>query len=268
MERLRSCTSSAVISKLKSAFARHGIAETVISDNGPCYSSEEFRRFADAWDFTHITTSPRYPRSNGLAERTVQTAKRILDKTMAENKDLYLALLEYRNTPVDNLQSPAQLLMSRRLRSILPMTGKQLQPHVAPQTAVHERREACQHRQQTYYNRTTRPLSHLPVGTPIRFWQEDGSWRPATVTQHADTHRSYYIQTRDGQTLRRNRWHLRESRETSHTNSTQNTNTHASHALPLHADTSQHTNTHVRRIHVEGDRRPNRKHHSDGVVKC
>lgn len=34
MERLRSCTSSAVISKLKSAFARHGIAETVISDNG------------------------------------------------------------------------------------------------------------------------------------------------------------------------------------------------------------------------------------------
>ncbi|KAK0141848.1 hypothetical protein N1851_020479 [Merluccius polli] len=137
MERLRSCTSSAVITKLKSAFARHGIAETVISNNGPCYSSEEFRRFANA----------------------------------------------------------------RRLRSILPMTGKQLQPRVALQTAVHERREACQHCQQTYYNRTTRPLSHLPVGTPIRFRQEDGSWRPATVTQHADTHRSYYIQTRDGQTL-------------------------------------------------------------------
>ena len=184
----------------------------------------------------------------GLAERTVQTAKRILDKTKAENKDPYLALLEYRNAPVDNLQSPAQLLMSRRLRSILPMTGKQLQPRVALQTAVHERREACQHRQQTYYNRTTRPLSHLPVGTPIRFRQEDGSWRPATVTQHADTHRNYYIQTRDGQTLRRNRWHLRESRETSHTDNTQNTNTHASHTLPSHADNTQHTNTHVRRI--------------------
>lgn len=72
MERFTSCTSLAVITKLKSVFARHGIAETVIRDNGPCYSSEEFRRFANAWDFTHTTTSPRYPQSNGLAEKTVQ----------------------------------------------------------------------------------------------------------------------------------------------------------------------------------------------------
>ncbi|XP_060769073.1 uncharacterized protein K02A2.6-like [Neoarius graeffei] len=135
MARLTSYTSSAVISKLKSAFAHHGIAETVISDNGPCYSSEEFRRFANTWGFTHTTTSPCYPQSNGLAKKTVQTAKRMLDKARqvylysafhtqwqfnvlyrgnakAGNRDPYLALLEYRNTPVDNLRSPAQLLMS------------------------------------------------------------------------------------------------------------------------------------------------------------
>lgn len=88
MERLTSCTSLAVINKLKSAFARHGIAETVISDNGQCYSAEEFRRFANAWRFTHSTTSPRFPQSNGLAEKTVQTAKRILDKAKAGNTDL------------------------------------------------------------------------------------------------------------------------------------------------------------------------------------
>lgn len=112
MERLTSYTSSAVISKLKSAFAHHGIAETVISDNGPCYSSEEFRHFANMWGFTHTTISPRYPQSNGLAEKIVQTATRMLDKAKAGNRDPYLALLEYRNTPVDNLRSPAQLLMS------------------------------------------------------------------------------------------------------------------------------------------------------------
>ncbi|KAI4880495.1 hypothetical protein NFI96_000640, partial [Prochilodus magdalenae] len=141
IEKLTNCTSSAVITKLKAAFARHGIPETVISDNGPCYSSTEFRSFSGAWDFRHITTSPRYPRSNGLAKRTVQTAKHILDKAKAENIDHYLGLLEHRNTPVDNLNSPAQLLMSRRLRSILPTTAKQLQPQVACQEAVRERRE-------------------------------------------------------------------------------------------------------------------------------
>lgn len=132
MERLHSCTATAVITKLKAAFARHGIPERVISDNGPCYSADEYHRFAELWDFKHITTSPRYPQSNGLAEKTVQTAKRILGKAKADDKDYYLGLLEYQSTPVDNLKSPAQLLMSHRLRSILSITAAHLQPQVTP----------------------------------------------------------------------------------------------------------------------------------------
>ncbi|KAK7945590.1 hypothetical protein WMY93_001318 [Mugilogobius chulae] len=103
--------------------------------------------------------------------------------------------------------------MSRRLRSILPATASQLQPKVTPQRIVKQRREACQHRQQLYYNRSAKTLPLLPAGAPIRFRQEDGSWRPATVTQPAHTERSYHIQTEEGQTFRRNRRHLRESKE-------------------------------------------------------
>lgn len=213
LERLYSCTSAAVISKLKSTMARHGVASTIISDNGPSYSSAEFQRFAETWGFTHITTSPHYPQSNGLSEKYVQIAKRILDKAKADNNDPYLSLLEYRNTPVDNLKSPAQLLMSRRLRSILPATAKHLQPQVVCQQSVRERREICQQRQRTYFNRSARPLPHLPAGTPIRFRQQDGSWTPATVTRPAHTERSYHITTSGGQTYRRNRRHLRESRQ-------------------------------------------------------
>ena len=121
--------------------ARHRIAETVVSDNGPCYSSSEFKCFAESWGFTHTTTSPYYPQSNGLTEKFVQITKRILAK--AENKDPYLSLLEHCNTPVDNLKSPAQLLMSWRLRSILPATTKHLQPQVVCQQSVRERREIC-----------------------------------------------------------------------------------------------------------------------------
>ena len=67
--------SSAVILHLRSIFARHGIPETVVSDNGPHYASFEFTRFTNAKGCTHITNSPRFPQSNGKAERAVQTVK-------------------------------------------------------------------------------------------------------------------------------------------------------------------------------------------------
>ena len=56
--------------------------------------------------------------------------KDLLAKAKDSGKDPYLSLMEYRNTPVDNLASPAQILMSRRLRSSLPTTHQQLQPEV------------------------------------------------------------------------------------------------------------------------------------------
>lgn len=46
IERLHHTTLSAVIHKMKAIFARQGIPERVISDNGPCYSSREFKSFA------------------------------------------------------------------------------------------------------------------------------------------------------------------------------------------------------------------------------
>ena len=75
LDKLHSTSSAAVVHNLKAAFARHGIVETLISDNGPCYISKEFESFEKAWEFTHVTTSPHYPQSNDLAEKSVQIAK-------------------------------------------------------------------------------------------------------------------------------------------------------------------------------------------------
>lgn len=213
-EKLTSLTSTAVIKKLKAFFARFGIPQTVVSDNGPCYSSQEFRDFAKAWDFQHTTSSPLYPQSNGLAERTVQTAKALMDKAHAQKTDAYLSLLEYRNTPVDSLKTPAQLLMSRRLRSILPTTGKQLKPELACHITIRDRRELCQKRQKHYYDRSTRALPPLPASATVRFQKNPSAeWKPATVIEPAGTQRSYNIRTDEGQTLRRNRRHLLQTAE-------------------------------------------------------
>ena len=66
----------------------------MVSDKTP-FGSKEFEDFARNWGFTLTTSSPRYPQSNGMREKAVQTLKRILKKA----KNPYIALLEYRNTP-------------------------------------------------------------------------------------------------------------------------------------------------------------------------
>lgn len=58
VHKLGNTTSDSVINKLKDTFCRHGIPETVVSDNGPQYSSKEFANFSNKWDFKHNTSSP------------------------------------------------------------------------------------------------------------------------------------------------------------------------------------------------------------------
>nr|XP_034322405.1 uncharacterized protein K02A2.6-like [Crassostrea gigas] len=130
-------------------YSRYGIPFEVISDNGTRYTSQEFREFAQNWNFQHTTSSPYHQQAKGLAERTVQTAKRLLEKAKTDGKDPYLGLLEYRNTQTDT-GSPAQLLMSRELRSILPITKKQLRPKTINRTETYKERARSQHRQPYY----------------------------------------------------------------------------------------------------------------------
>lgn len=49
-------------------------------------------------------------------------------KVLEDHKELPLALLQYRNTPLIEGWSPVQLLMSRQLRANLPTSTKQLPP--------------------------------------------------------------------------------------------------------------------------------------------
>ena len=95
LELLRRNTATCLINNVKKVFARYGIPEEVISDNG----------------------------SHGAAERAVQTAKRILKKASADGKGPFGGLLKYRNTPFKDIGlSPPQLLMSRRTCTVLPHT--------------------------------------------------------------------------------------------------------------------------------------------------
>ncbi|KAL0174707.1 hypothetical protein M9458_030675, partial [Cirrhinus mrigala] len=151
-----------VIHKLKAHFARHGIPDTVISDNEPQYSSQEFKQFSIAWEFRHVTSSPAYPQSNGKAESAVKTAKQLMGKAKRGKADPYLAILEHRHTPSQGFNaSPAQRLMSRRTKTLLPTRDSLLQPGVVNTehaVEVNQRKQAC------YYNRGAKDLRPLQEG--------------------------------------------------------------------------------------------------------
>lgn len=125
------------MTNLKSIFARHGIPEVFISDNGPQYSSSLFATFSREYKFNHITSSPRYPQANGEAERAVKAIKAMLDKC----SDPYLGLLAYRTTPLENGYSPAELLMGRKLQSTLPVIKSLLMPKAPPFESLLQKEE-------------------------------------------------------------------------------------------------------------------------------
>ena len=68
---LSSTTSPSIVIVLKATFARHGVPSILFTDNGPQFSSQDLKEFPSVYSFRHITSSPRYPQSNGLVERTV-----------------------------------------------------------------------------------------------------------------------------------------------------------------------------------------------------
>ena len=74
---LRSETTEHVSVALKSIFARHGILAVVYSDNSPCYAATSVQLCTTAYSFQHITSSPRFPQANGVAERGVKITKNL-----------------------------------------------------------------------------------------------------------------------------------------------------------------------------------------------
>ena len=152
----------------------------------------------------------RLPQSNGQAERTVQTIKHLLQKTTASGQDPYLALLAHCNTPVADLSfTPAQLLMSRRLRDTLPASPASLTPSVPPVDVQHTLAQRTA-QQKARYDQHATSLPPLAPGQHIHYSSpgNPNSWQPGQVFHSAATPRSYIISTASGRHLWRNHRHL------------------------------------------------------------
>ncbi len=202
------CTSAAVIRAMKGVFGEHGIPMVVFSDNGSHFTSAEFRQFAEVWQFDHDTNSPYYSRSNGMAERFVQTVKDTLIKAKITGTDPDLALLALRTTPIDShLPSPGELLSRRKLRSNLP---QKLRNELIMRDEIRQRLEQRQDSQKYYHDaKGVRELPELIPGQHVSVQnQKTGHWEPCTVKEKCAEPQSYIVSTPNGGELRRNRSQL------------------------------------------------------------
>ena len=190
LDYLADTSSQTVIHKLKMHFARHGVPDYVVSDNGPQYTSSEFRRFATTWKFKHVTTSPHYPQANGMAESAVKTCKTIMKKALLSG------IL------------PCQRLFGRRTKTLLPFSESLLKTDQTVSDLLKKDRV----KQAKHFDQHTKQLSELRSGDMVRMKLPGKTqWSHAVVSSKIAP-RSYKVEV-NGRFYRRNRTQLRSTKE-------------------------------------------------------
>jgi hypothetical protein len=129
-----------IICRLRDCITRFGIPDQIVSDNGSQFTSQEFQEFCKSNGIRHSTSSVYHPRSNGEAERFVQTFKRSMSEAKGQDWELTLQrfLFTYRVTTHATTGScPSELLQGRKLKCLLDL----VRPDPAKNTAESQLRQ-------------------------------------------------------------------------------------------------------------------------------
>ena len=132
VSKLNSTTTAKVVEVLDRWFTEFGYPFVIVSDNGPQFRTD-FKEYCSAKHILHSPSSPYNPRSNGLAESAVKSAKYLLQKS-DDFSDFQKRLMAWRNTPSANsILSPAEKFFNRRQRAMLPALPLMSQPAPPPE---------------------------------------------------------------------------------------------------------------------------------------
>ena len=116
-------TTQRTVEVLQEIFAMHAFPRILVSDNGPQFSSAEFKAFLAKNNIVHRTSAPYHPATNGLAENMVKNVKQWLSKQTKRFKfSMVLSdfLRTYQNVPhTVTKRTPAQVIFGRAPRTHL-----------------------------------------------------------------------------------------------------------------------------------------------------
>ena len=123
---IKNKASSHITDKFQLIFNKIGYPSIIKSDNAP-FNSSEFMKFSRDFNIQVKYSSPRYPQSNGLAERGVAIAKNILKRCYEANEvnQFQYRILEYNTTPVASMNlTPSELFFGRLIKTKLPVSDQ------------------------------------------------------------------------------------------------------------------------------------------------
>ena len=199
-------TGKAIAHHMQVIFAAYGWPHTLVTDNGPCYTSKEFQMLMQSMSVNHITSSPHYPQSNGLAEKFVGIIKNLFHKAKEEGQSPYTTLMIYSNTPLNGtLQSPMQIVQGRQTCTDLPLshaTKVKMGINHAPRPnaeilCVEDKSHSV-------------PTHDIPIGQNVVYREpSDKRWYSTTIIQQLPEKRSYLIKTHDNVIYRKMQVHLK-----------------------------------------------------------
>jgi transposase InsO family protein len=198
-------TSEATARALRQVFAHFGFPRSLVSDNGPQFTSEEFAHFMKSNNITHMKSTPYHARTNGLAERAVRTFKDRI-KAAGESCDVDLELqrflFSYRNTPTKATgRSPAEVMFGRHLRTPLDLLKPDIRTNLS-NAATREKLNHDAHTKERHFGVhelvwcwDARVNSHIPaiIKKRIGVWSYIVSINGREHRRHADQLRKRYL---------------------------------------------------------------------------
>ena len=211
-----------------------GIPTIIRTDGATLFTSYQFQKFLKDWSIEHRTSSPHYPRSNGLAESAVKSAKRLLRRCWdahrgrLDQEEWTRGVLQQRNTPGVSGKSPAEIVYSRPLGDDLPIHQSNFDPICQSQplqqrsdgpraeapsrsgASPDDRREVSRRDTKQRYDRHARDLPEFTVGTRVRVQDvRTKRWDTCGIITGVCPYRRYRVRYDNGGEVERNRCHLR-----------------------------------------------------------
>ncbi|RLU18028.1 hypothetical protein DMN91_010270 [Ooceraea biroi] len=129
-------------------------------------------KFKDNWYLLVTDYYSRYPelyKSNGFIEVMVKTMKLSLEKT----GDMHLFFMEYRLTPLECGFTPSELLMGRKIRSLLPIHPDNLTPVLIDRKVLLHRENVRIQRQKTNHDEKHYTKESIALKEGDEVWIKD-----------------------------------------------------------------------------------------------
>lgn len=214
----KTITSKFVVDKMRKLFCRYGLIDTLVSDNGTQFTSDEFQQFMKKNSIEHVLTAPGHPETNGQAENFVKTFKNSLLASIHQHKTINMDLviqkflLYYRITKhCTTNQTPSKLMFGREVKSIFSL----MKPPIVSEVI----KEKQQSQVKNYKGKRNKKFS-IGQKVYVRNYKNPNKagWSPATIKKQHGQRNYTCLLTYENRNIKRHLDQIRDAHVDSNDN--------------------------------------------------